>query len=273
MRAFACPRCTQLVPFEAVGCPACGAPLGFDPDAGEITDRENRIPCANHVLAGCNWLLAPAERPGDLCRSCALTRTRPHHTDLAPGASVSEAFRAAEAAKRRLVFQLFELGLPVVRQDGEQGLAFDLLSSAAERVVIGHDDGDRSPSTWPSATTPIGSRCAATSASPTARCSATFATRSGTTTGRCWWNPTSRRWRRSAPCSATSGPTTPAALRRATTTRGRPASWVVDYVSAYATCPSVGGLGRDLRPLPPHPGHGPDRGGIRDVDHRPEAGT
>ena len=140
MRAFACPRCAHLVLFEVVGCPACGTPLGFDPDAGEIIEREGRIPCANHVLAGCNWLLAPAA-PGDLCRSCDLTRTRPHHTDLAPGTSTAEAFRAAEAAKRRLVFQLFELGLGVVRHDGERGLAFDLLSSAAERVVIGHANG------------------------------------------------------------------------------------------------------------------------------------
>ena len=141
MRAFQCPRCAHLVLFEAVGCPACGTPLGFDPDAGEIIDRKGRVSCSNHVLAGCNWLLAPADSPGDLCRSCNLTRTRPHHADLAPGTSTAEAFRAAEAAKRRLVFQLVEVGLPMVRHDGDRGLAFDLLSSAAERVVIGHANG------------------------------------------------------------------------------------------------------------------------------------
>ena len=40
-----------------------------------------------------------------------------------------------EAAKRRLLFELGELGLPI------QGLSFDLLSSAAQSVTTGHADG------------------------------------------------------------------------------------------------------------------------------------
>src|SRR2546421_12409498 len=98
MRAFTCPRCGQLVPFEAVACLACGTGLGFDPDAGEIVDREGRALCANNLLAGCNWLLAPWEDVGGLCRSCRLTRTRPHDADLASGTPTGEAVRAAEAA-------------------------------------------------------------------------------------------------------------------------------------------------------------------------------
>jgi hypothetical protein len=129
------------VPFEAVACLACGTALGFDPDGAEIVAREGRVPCANSVLAGCNWLLAPGDGPGELCRSCRLTRTRPANADLAPGTPTENAFGTAEAAKRRLVFQLCELALPVLPHDGEQGLAFDLLSSAAEPVVIGHADG------------------------------------------------------------------------------------------------------------------------------------
>ena len=53
MRAFTCPRCAQLVPFEAVACLACGTALGFDPDVGEIVAAEGRARCAN-------------ERPGRL---------------------------------------------------------------------------------------------------------------------------------------------------------------------------------------------------------------
>ena len=43
-----------------------------------------------------------------LCRSCSLTRTRP-----ADGDPALPAFAEAEAAKRRLVVELVELGLPI----------------------------------------------------------------------------------------------------------------------------------------------------------------
>jgi hypothetical protein len=149
MRAFSCPSCGQLVPFEAVTCLACGTPLGFDPGAGEIVAATGREPCANSLRAGCNWLLAPrpleggalAPGEGGLCRSCRLTRHRPNDGDLTGGSPTAEAFRAAEAAKRRLVFQFLELGLAVEPHDGDAGLAFDLLSSAVEPVVTGHADG------------------------------------------------------------------------------------------------------------------------------------
>jgi hypothetical protein len=60
-----------------------------------------------------------------------LTRTRPADDDEQGLA----ALRQAEAAKRRLVFELGELGLPT------DGLSFDLLSSAAQPVTTGHADG------------------------------------------------------------------------------------------------------------------------------------
>ena len=48
-----------------------------------------------------------------------------------------------EMAKRRLIFQLAELQLPVTPRDemAGRGLAFDLLSSTATKVVTGHDNG------------------------------------------------------------------------------------------------------------------------------------
>jgi hypothetical protein len=53
------------------------------------------------------------------------------------------AFALAEQAKRRLIAELYELKLPVVGrdEDGEYGLAFDLLSSATEKVFTGHHNG------------------------------------------------------------------------------------------------------------------------------------
>src|SRR5205085_9602350 len=94
--------------------------------------------CANATVAACNWLL-PVDDPNDLCRSCRLTRTRPANDH---DGSQTE-FVHAEAAKRRLVFQLLELHLPVrsYLENEEAGVVFDLLSSAHGPVTTGHQDG------------------------------------------------------------------------------------------------------------------------------------
>jgi hypothetical protein len=95
-------------------------------------------PCANEHLAACNWL-APEGAANGLCLSCRLTRTRPNDDD----AEGLLAFVRAEAAKRRLVYQLLDLGLPVIAwmDDAETGLAIDLLSSRDQPVITGHADG------------------------------------------------------------------------------------------------------------------------------------
>jgi hypothetical protein len=106
----------------------------YCPGPGAPAER----PCANELLAACNWL-APGDAANGLCLSCRLTRTRPDDGDLDGLAS----FIRAEAAKRRLVYQLLELGLPVVpwMDDPEHGLAVDLLSSRDRPVVTGHANG------------------------------------------------------------------------------------------------------------------------------------
>ena len=91
--------------------------------------------CANLELAGCNWLV---DAPGELCGSCRLTRTRPSDAD----AEGIERFRDAEAAKRWLLFELGELGLPVQSwRERDGGLAFELLSGDRGTVTTGHADG------------------------------------------------------------------------------------------------------------------------------------
>lgn len=136
MRSFACGHCGHLVFFENTVCLNCSTPLGFDPGRlamialeGEEARRLDR--CVNEDVAACNWLVS---QPGTMCRSCELTRTRPNDDDRAG----LHAFADAEAAKRRAIMQLLELGLPGV----EPGrLAFDLLSSEQEPVATGHVDG------------------------------------------------------------------------------------------------------------------------------------
>ena len=147
MRSFTCCHCGQLVFFENSLCLRCRTQLGFVPSelelvafgpsaGGDAGGGARAVPelrrCANAGIAHCNWVLDPGD-PGPLCRSCRLTRTRPPAGDR-DGVT---AFAAAEAAKRRLVFQLLDLGLPF--EAG--GLTFDLLSSRSGPVVTGHDDG------------------------------------------------------------------------------------------------------------------------------------
>jgi hypothetical protein len=134
MRAFTCPVCRHLVTFESTECLHCGTALAFDWDAREIVRLAGA--CVNRELIACNGEGPPLDTKvpglapsGGLCAACRLTRTRPPDDTLAQWAT-------AEAAKRRLVFELLELGLPL-----GGGLAFDLLSSAVEPVTTGHAGG------------------------------------------------------------------------------------------------------------------------------------
>ena len=82
------------------------------------------------------WEDAPAGR----CFSCRLTRTRPAANDTV----ALEKLAKTEEAKRRLVLQLGDLGLPIVPWDVKPGgLGFDLISSLStgKPVMIGHANG------------------------------------------------------------------------------------------------------------------------------------
>ncbi len=153
MKVYTCEACGQLVFFDNSLCERCGHALGFDdrdrqlltlrphaddPDTLDTLGAPSRAfrRCDNAERAGCNWLV-PAEAPG-LCTACALTRRIP---DLSVPENVKP-WQDAEAAKRRLVYALLRLGLPLARTDGP-ALVFDILSDAAEEepVLTGHQDG------------------------------------------------------------------------------------------------------------------------------------
>lgn len=142
MRLLRCPTCRARVYFENDGCLTCGTALGFRSDDFEMVAVEDRDGawerCANRRVAGCNWVVPTGGGGSLLCHSCSLTRTRPADDDAEGRARFVE----AEAAKRRLVAQLVDLGLPIVGFDeAEDGLGFDLLSSHFDAVVTGHEDG------------------------------------------------------------------------------------------------------------------------------------
>jgi hypothetical protein len=116
--------------------------LGFAADTRTlvaVSEGNGAQRCANQSIAGCNWLLDSTNSSADgLCMSCRLTRTRPDDTDT----EALTAFVGTEAAKRRLVFELLDLGLPLRSwEDRSGGLGYHLLSSADENVIIGHEDG------------------------------------------------------------------------------------------------------------------------------------
>jgi hypothetical protein len=140
MLAFACPVCEHLVTFESSHCLRCSSDLGFDPERAAMgtVGAGGELPalrCFNAKLAACNWLV---REPGELCASCRLTRTRPNDADE-PGLG---GFAAAETAKRRLLFELADLGLAIDSwHERAGGLAFDFLSSAQAPVTTGQADG------------------------------------------------------------------------------------------------------------------------------------
>jgi hypothetical protein len=147
MRAFTCGNCGNRVFFENTRCLSCEVELGFAGDRGEFVALVGAVGpyarCGN-VVHGCNWVV-PASRGDRWCRSCGLTRLRPSDAD----AHAVAAWQVAEAAKRWLVFQLCEMGLPIVDRsvDPQTGLAFDLLLEVIDDdgrqgpVVTGHADG------------------------------------------------------------------------------------------------------------------------------------
>jgi hypothetical protein len=165
VRIFHCDHCRQLLFFENVQCVKCGHALAYLPDLGVIGSLEpageapggeglwrSPIPraagrayklCENYSAHNiCNWAV-PADDPHSLCVSCRLTRVIP---DLSKPAH-KPAWYKLEVAKRRLVYTLAELKLPLRSRsdDPERGLAFEFLADpedpAEPRVLTGHAAG------------------------------------------------------------------------------------------------------------------------------------
>jgi hypothetical protein len=159
MKIFHCDHCDNLVFFENTHCVNCGHLLAFLPDLAEMGSLEpaggeqwvSPLPiaagrtyrlCDNYRDAKvCNWAVLDTDRHR-LCESCRLTRTIP---DLdVPGHL--EGWYKLEVAKRRLVYTLMGLGLPLANRDDDpdQGLAFEFLAASqpgAPPVLTGHANG------------------------------------------------------------------------------------------------------------------------------------
>lgn len=109
MKRFSC-RCGNTVYFDNLGCGHCSRKLAFDPQTLSMLAEEELgagLPfCVKRNSASfCNWL-APA---GGACLSCRMSNIIPA---LSKPANHSR-WRRLEQAKRRLLYDLLRLRLPV----------------------------------------------------------------------------------------------------------------------------------------------------------------
>lgn len=161
MKVFHCNNCQQLVFFENTQCVNCGSTLAFVSQLGAMVALEPagdelwRLPrkgwgrtntrarfrlCDNYTQYNvCNWAVR-AEDPQRLCGSCRLTQVIP---DLGvPGNQ--QAWAKLEAAKRRLLYTLMQLRVPIQdRVDNpEHGLSYELRSDTPDvPALTGHAQG------------------------------------------------------------------------------------------------------------------------------------
>ena len=148
MKLFSCDECGQQLYFESTSCTQCKSRLGYDREqrelrvlreargkAPEFVDKrggESRVLrlCANALERdACNWLL-PQASESPYCASCALSQVIP---DLSVESNVV-AWKRLESAKRRLLFTLEALGLPVVPKTEAPDTGRPWASSTRTRV-------------------------------------------------------------------------------------------------------------------------------------------
>jgi hypothetical protein len=168
MKTFLC-QCNKesRLFFENTLCSKCGRMVGYCPDEKRMqafepingTNKWQSVEghrlyrqCSNYVQHNvCNWMI-PDEKPQSLCIACQFTDIIPNLDE--PRHLVYWA--RLETAKRRLLYTLSSLNLPVVskNEDPEKGLLFrfladkradseftEPLNTQEEPVYTGHKNG------------------------------------------------------------------------------------------------------------------------------------
>jgi len=145
--------------FENSRCMSCDQPIGYCAEAAKLVPlpkeqtadvsvevalpggkRETFLKCKNFTEHdACNWLVRAEDRE-PYCLSCRLTEIIPDLSD----AKNKQAWAEVESAKRRLLYTLRALRLPVLTktEDATAGLSFRFLVGTEEAPVLtGHADG------------------------------------------------------------------------------------------------------------------------------------
>lgn len=138
MKTYTC-QCGSRLHFENTLCVSCGHDVGFlpnvrtlsalEPAGGDIwlatVDGQRYRKCRNYVQHQvCNWMVQEADNHA-YCFSCRLSEIIP---DLGNPINLKR-WGLIEQAKRRLLYSLLWLELPIVNreQDPQFGLAFHLM--------------------------------------------------------------------------------------------------------------------------------------------------
>ena len=165
MNRFYC-KCGSEVFFDNRCCQNCGVALGFDsrtldmipmePSGREsyksldLSARSFKL-CANgSEFSSCNWVL-PADDENKFCFGCRFNRIIPNQKVIDVSPSINhQRWCRLEAAKKRLMYTLLELKVPVIDgwNDAEDGLLFDFMEDietesdvVAENIVTGYANG------------------------------------------------------------------------------------------------------------------------------------
>ena len=161
MQVFTCSTCQHPVYFDNFQCTSCGAKLAFLPDlrvVSVLAPLDDAVaPVVYNALAArakgatyrmcknsdehqaCNWAV-PTDDGEELCRACRLNGENAAMQNPA----LREGWLMLEAAKRRLMYSLLSLRLPLDgrRERPEGGLEFRFLAdSEGQKVFTGHSDG------------------------------------------------------------------------------------------------------------------------------------
>jgi hypothetical protein len=155
MRLFVCDHCGNTVYFENSRCEHCGHALGYLPEQNALVSLDEApghwlapafpgqgfIYCDNARHGACNWLI-PAQTGGPvLCAACIHNETIP----ALDNPKNLQRWQVVERAKKRLIYSLLRLGLPLKtrEQDPDHGLAFRFLADdqSAPNVMTGHENG------------------------------------------------------------------------------------------------------------------------------------
>ncbi|HUB67995.1 MAG TPA: putative zinc-binding metallopeptidase [Candidatus Methylacidiphilales bacterium] len=152
-------RLWQRIFFENITCVSCQRELGFLPDLLCLSTLESKAgslfsptakeagrrfyrKCRNYsVENACNWMI-PEDNRENYCVSCRLD-------EMIPDLSIEKnrtLWKLIEAAKRRLVYTLISLELPLLNRadDPHQGISFRFLAEGPtpeSKVLTGHDKG------------------------------------------------------------------------------------------------------------------------------------
>ena len=160
MKLFTCPACQQTLHFENFQCTGCGHALAYLPDRQILTALEpvsgtdsvftalgaagggaRYRRCGNQIdHAACNWAVPDGEDQR-FCCACRLNEIIPNLSDPA----AKQAWLTLEDSKRRLIYTLLQLRLPIEARTGgkDRGLAFAFKQDlpGTSKVFIAHDHG------------------------------------------------------------------------------------------------------------------------------------